>query len=38
MARAGKHAWIEKPVGLTADDAPAVADAVKEAGVIGSVG
>jgi len=38
MARAGKHVWIEKPVGLTADDARAVADAVKEAGVIGSVG
>ena len=38
MAGAGKHIWIEKPVGLTADDARAVADAVKEAGVIGSVG
>ena len=28
MAEAGKHIWIEKPVGLTADDARAVADAV----------
>ena len=33
MAKAGKHIWIEKPVGLTADDARAVADAVKQAGV-----
>src|SRR3954467_13208203 len=38
MAAAGKHIWIEKPVGLTADDARAVADAVKEAGVAGAVG
>jgi predicted dehydrogenase len=38
MAKAGKHLWIEKPVGLTADDARAVADAVKEAGVMGAVG
>ena len=38
MARAGKHIWIEKPVGLTADDARAVADAVKQAGVMGAVG
>jgi predicted dehydrogenase len=38
MARAGKHIWIEKPVGLTTDDARAVADAVKEAGVQGAVG
>jgi predicted dehydrogenase len=38
MAKAGKHIWIEKPVGLTADDARAVADAVEEAGVVGSVG
>jgi predicted dehydrogenase len=36
MAKAGKHIWIEKPVGLTADDARAVADAVKEAGVAGA--
>jgi predicted dehydrogenase len=38
MAKAGKHIWIEKPVGLTADDARAVADAVKQAGVMGAVG
>ncbi|WP_314408725.1 Gfo/Idh/MocA family protein [Streptomyces kroppenstedtii] len=38
MAEAGKHLWIEKPVGLTADDARAVADAVAAAGVQGTVG
>ncbi|MHC3467689.1 Gfo/Idh/MocA family protein [Streptomyces sp. 7R007] len=38
MAEAGKHIWIEKPVGLTAQDARAVADAVAEAGVQGTVG
>nr|WP_086772459.1 Gfo/Idh/MocA family oxidoreductase [Streptomyces bobili] len=38
MAGAGKHLWIEKPVGLTADDARAVADAVAKAGVQGTVG
>ncbi|MET9448735.1 Gfo/Idh/MocA family protein [Streptomyces cinerochromogenes] len=38
MAEAGKHLWIEKPVGLTAGDARAVADAVAEAGVQGTVG
>ena len=38
MAEAGKHLWIEKPVGLTADDAGAVADAVTKAGVQGTVG
>ncbi|MCK8432961.1 Gfo/Idh/MocA family oxidoreductase [Streptomyces sp. D2-8] len=38
MAEAGKHIWIEKPVGLTAEDAGAVADAVAEAGVQGAVG
>jgi predicted dehydrogenase len=38
MAEAGKHIWIEKPVGLTADDAGAVADAVAKAGVQGTVG
>ncbi|MBV1938845.1 Gfo/Idh/MocA family oxidoreductase [Streptomyces sp. BV286] len=38
MAEAGKHLWIEKPVGLTAQDARAVADAVTKAGVQGTVG
>ncbi|MFF7790395.1 Gfo/Idh/MocA family oxidoreductase [Streptomyces sp. NPDC007991] len=38
MAEAGKHIWIEKPVGLTAEDARAVADAVTKAGVQGAVG
>ncbi|MGW2711800.1 Gfo/Idh/MocA family protein [Streptomyces sp. NPDC001356] len=38
MAEAGKHLWIEKPVGLTAGDARAVADAVAQAGVQGTVG
>ncbi|CAM5558445.1 Gfo/Idh/MocA family protein [Streptomyces aurantiogriseus] len=38
MAEAGKHLWIEKPVGLTADDARAVADAVAKAGVHSAVG
>ncbi|MFC7995356.1 Gfo/Idh/MocA family protein [Streptomyces rochei] len=38
MAEAGKHIWIEKPVGLCLDDARAVADAIAEAGVQGAVG
>ncbi|WP_316771042.1 Gfo/Idh/MocA family protein [Streptomyces sasae] len=38
MAEAGKHIWIEKPVGLTAEDARAVADAVAAAGVQSTVG
>lgn len=38
MAEAGKHIWIEKPVGLTAENAGAVADAVAKAGVQGAVG
>jgi predicted dehydrogenase len=38
LAAAGKHIWIEKPVGLSADDARAVADAVAAAGVQGAVG
>jgi predicted dehydrogenase len=38
MAVAGKHIWIEKPVGLTLADARAVADAVAGAGVQGAVG
>jgi predicted dehydrogenase len=38
VARAGRHLWIEKPVGLAAADARAVADAVAEAGVQAAVG
>jgi len=38
VAEAGRHLWIEKPVGLTADDARAVAGAVAAAGVQGTVG
>src|SRR5690606_29520566 len=38
MAEAGKHIWIEKPVGLTSEDARAVADAAAKAGVQGAVG
>ncbi len=38
MAEAGKHIWIEKPVGLTPADARAVADAVAKSGVQGAVG
>jgi predicted dehydrogenase len=38
VAEAGKHLWIEKPVGLGAADARALADAVARAGVAGTVG
>jgi predicted dehydrogenase len=38
LARAGKHIWIEKPVGLDTADAREVATAVREAGVQGTVG
>src|SRR5438552_3212 len=38
VAEAGKHLWIEKPVGLVTDDARAVAEAVAKAGVQGTVG
>ncbi|MES5817925.1 Gfo/Idh/MocA family oxidoreductase [Streptomyces sp. RG80] len=38
MAEAGKHIWIEKPVGLSAEDARSVADAVAEASVHSAVG
>ncbi|MEP7177537.1 MAG: Gfo/Idh/MocA family oxidoreductase, partial [Pseudonocardiales bacterium] len=38
VAEAGKHLWIEKPVGLSSDDALAVAGAVRAAGVQSTVG
>jgi predicted dehydrogenase len=38
VAEAGKHLWIEKPVGLTAGDAAAVRDAVRGHGVVDCVG
>jgi predicted dehydrogenase len=38
VAEAGKHLWIEKPVGLTAADATAVRDAVHGMGVVDCVG
>nr|WP_145490658.1 MULTISPECIES: Gfo/Idh/MocA family oxidoreductase [Streptomyces] len=38
MAEAGKPLWIEKPVGLSAGDARAVADAAARAGMQGTVG
>ncbi len=38
VAEAGKHLWIEKPVGLSASDAIAVRDAVAASGVVGCVG
>jgi predicted dehydrogenase len=38
VAEAGKHLWIEKPVGLDAEDAIAVRDAVQANGVVGCVG
>jgi predicted dehydrogenase len=38
LAQAGKHLWIEKPVGLSSDDAVAVAAAAQSSGVQGTVG
>jgi predicted dehydrogenase len=38
MAEAGKHIWIEKPVGLSAADTRAVGEAVSKAAVQGTVG
>src|SRR4051794_15633995 len=35
---AGKHIWVEKPVGRGLDDVVAVADAAREAGTINAVG
>jgi predicted dehydrogenase len=38
LAEAGKHLWVEKPVGLTLEDAVAVARAVRSSGVQATVG
>ena len=38
FAEAGKHIWIEKPVGLSSADSRDVANAVKKAGVQSAVG
>jgi predicted dehydrogenase len=38
VAQAGKHLWIEKPVGLGVADAEAVRAAVQSSGVVGCVG
>ncbi len=38
VAEAGKHLWIEKPVGLSAADAVAVRDAAHANGVVSCVG
>jgi predicted dehydrogenase len=38
VAQSGRHLWIEKPVGLNADDARAVTAAVRAAGVQSTVG
>jgi predicted dehydrogenase len=38
VAEAGKHLWVEKPVGLTLEDAVAVAGAVRANGVQATVG
>lgn len=37
-ARAGKHFWIEKPVGRGEDETAAVSEAADEAGVVTSIG
>ncbi|MGI8752996.1 MAG: Gfo/Idh/MocA family protein [Acidimicrobiales bacterium] len=38
VARAGKHLWIEKPVGLVASDAETIASAVRDSHVQSAVG
>ena len=38
VARSGRHLWIEKPAGRSADDTRAIAAAVHEAGVQSAVG
>jgi len=37
-AEAGKHVWVEKPVGRGVEETQAVADAVRRAGVVNAVG
>jgi predicted dehydrogenase len=37
-AEAGKHLWVEKPVGRGLEDTEAVAEAVRRAGVVSGVG
>src|SRR4051812_5403673 len=37
-AEAGKHIWVEKPVGCGVDDTEAVFDAVRRAGLLNAVG
>jgi predicted dehydrogenase len=37
-AKAGKHVWLEKPVGRGADETAAIRDAVVEAGVVSTIG
>ncbi len=38
VADSGRHLWIEKPAGRTAEDASAIATAVRKAGVMSAVG
>jgi predicted dehydrogenase len=38
VARSGRHLWIEKPAGRSAEDTAAVAAAVHDAGVMAAVG
>ena len=38
FAEAGKHVWVEKPVGVTADDTRAVRDAIRTAGIRSAIG
>ena len=38
VARSGRHLWIEKPAGRSAEDTAAIAAAVHEAGVMSAVG
>jgi len=37
-AEAGKHVWVEKPVGRGVDDTAAVAEAARRAGIVTTVG